>query len=367
MTRHTDSIAITADASGLTTGFISMSDDEALQLARSHYGIEGRVRRLDTEKDDTFQLTDMARGRQYILKVANPAEPADEIDLQDALLNFLRQADNALPVPAAVADIQGRTMARITDAAGQQRYVRLLTYLEGTPLDSVEASPRQRELVGEVLARLRLAMAQFDHPAAHRILFWDVKNLGNLQPLLASVENKQRQRLLERGMARFLQLSARIQSLPCQVLHNDFSQSNIIVDPCGRDFVTGVIDFGDTVYTAVAVDVATALLNQLPRDAAANPPDDLFAQGRDLLRGYLRRAPLSQEELALLPHLVMGRVIARALITLWRAQRFPDNARYILRNTEPGWGQLTWLLARSSDELSQTFMSMIPFSGEHHD
>ncbi|MEC5344610.1 phosphotransferase [Brenneria populi] len=367
MARHTDNIDIAVDDSGLTTGFISMSDDEASRLARSHYGIEGQVRRLDTEKDDTFRLTDSDRRRQYILKVANPAEPAEEIDLQGALLNFLRQRDAALPVPAPVADIQGNTMARITDAAGQQRYVRLLTYLEGTPLDSVESSPRLREQVGEVLARLRLAMARFEHPAAHRILFWDVKNLANLRPLLASVENKEQQQLLKRAMARFLPLSERIQSLPCQVLHNDFSQSNIIVDPCRRDFVTGIIDFGDTVYTAVAVDVATALLNQLPRDAAVNSPDDLFAQGRDLLRGYLRRAPLSREELALLPHLVMGRVIARALITLWRARRFPDNARYILRNTEPGWGQLAWLLARSSDELSQTFMSMIPLSGEHHD
>ncbi|MFC3395392.1 hypothetical protein [Brenneria rubrifaciens] len=132
-------------------------------------------------------------------------------------------------------------------------------------------------------------------------------------------------------------------------------------------FVTGIIDFGDAVYTAVAVDVSTALLNQLPRDVAANPPDDLFAAGRDLLRGYLRQAVLSREELALLPHLVMGRVIARALITLWRARRFPDNARYILRNTEPGWGQLAWLLARPADTLSQTFMSMIPSSGVKHD
>ncbi|MDX5627599.1 MULTISPECIES: phosphotransferase [unclassified Brenneria] len=366
MAIDSDDIDIAADDSGLTTGFISMSDDEALQLARAHFGIEGRVRRLATEKDDTFRLTD-THGRQYILKVANPAEPADEIQLQTALLNFLRQTDDRLPVPAPIADVQDNMMVRITDAAGQRRYARLLTYLAGTPLDSVEASPRQREKVGEALARLRLAMARFEHPAARRTLLWDVKNLANLRPLLASVENKQQQQLLERGMARFLHLSERIRSLPCQVLHNDFSRSNIIVDAGRPDFVTGIIDFGDTVYTAVAIDVATALLNQLPRDAAANPPDDLFADGRDLLRGYLRLAPLSREELALLPHLVMGRAIARALITQWRARRFPDNARYVLRNTEPGWGQLAWLLARSSDELSTTFMSMIPFSGEHHD
>ena len=103
--------------------------------------------------------------------------------------------------------------------------------------------------------------------------------------------------------------------LRTQVLHNDFSLSNLVVDRREPAFVTGVIDFGDAVRTAVAVDVSTALLNQLPRDAAERPPDDLLAAGRDVLRGYLRFADLTEPELALIPHLVMARVVARALIT----------------------------------------------------
>ncbi|MFC3395390.1 phosphotransferase [Brenneria rubrifaciens] len=221
---------ITLAGHDLATGFVNMGEAEAVALARCHFGIAGQVRRLATEKDDTFRLTDAA-GRQYILKVANPAEPIAEIALQVELLSFLHQTDVALPVPAAIPDMQGRAMVEMTDAAGQRRCVRLLTYLDGTPLDSVVASARQREKVGEVLARLRLAMAGFEHPAAHRTLLWDVQHLASLQPLLATVEDAERRQLLERGMARFLGFSPRIRALPCQVLHNDFSQSNIIVDP----------------------------------------------------------------------------------------------------------------------------------------
>lgn len=158
-------------------------------------------------------------------------------------------------------------------------------------------------------------------------------------------------------MERFLSLIGRIAGLRTQVLHNDFSKSNIIVDHDHPEFVTGIIDFGDAVETAVAIDVATALLNQLPRDLATRPVDDPFAEGRDLLRGYLQIADLTTEELQLIPHLVMGRVIARALITLWRAELFPDNAAYILRNTEPGWAQLDWFLARSVEEVSETLVN----------
>jgi len=74
------------------------------------------------------------------------------------------------------------------------------------------------------------------------------------------------------------------------------------------------------------------------------------------LRGYLRVADLTDEELSLLPHLVMARVVARALLTIWRARLFPDNAPYIMRNTDQGWQQLAWFMARSMDRISNEFM-----------
>ena len=105
---------------------------------------------------------------------------------------------------------------------------------------------------------------------------------------------------------------------------------------------------GDAVKTAIAVDVATALLNQLPE----TPNEDLFYRARDILQGYLSIAELTNEELALIPHLVMGRIVTRALLTLWRVKLFPENERYIMRNTEQGWHQLDWFLARSPEQVS---------------
>jgi hydroxylysine kinase len=45
--------------------------------------------------------------------------------------------------------------------------------------------------------------------------------------------------------------------------------------------------------------------------------------------------------------------VARALISTHRAARFPANAPYLLRNTEPGWAQLDWFLAQSMAEVSE--------------
>ncbi len=347
-----------ADHGGLTAAHVRMDAPEARALAERLYGVVVEARRLDTEKDDTFQLSERG-GRRLIMKVSNPAEARSEIEFQVALLEHLGRRDPELPVPAVIPDLDGRPFTSITDAAGQQRLVRLLTFVDGVPLDRAPSSPVLRRHIGAVLARLRLAMADFDHPGADRSLAWDVRHLLDLAVNLDVIVDPDHRAQLERGLGRFATIQPAVDDLRRQVLHNDFSRSNLIVDRADPDRLAGVIDFGDAVRTAIAIDVSTALLNQLPRDLD-DLGSDMFAAGRDLLAGYLELAELTAEELELLPHLVMGRVIARAIITYRRAALFPDNATYIMRNTEQGWTQLAWFLARSPAQVSATFSDCSP-------
>jgi hydroxylysine kinase len=341
---------------GLLTSFVRMPGSEASDLARMLYpSFHGRATRLATEKDDTFRL-DTADGPQFILKVSNPAETETELMFQIGLMQHVVRVDPSLPVPRVIPDVHRRVLAQIADQAGQQRYVRLMSYLKGAPLDSTGSSPWERELVGRILGRLRLATANFSCPGDSRLLAWDVRHLLSLRPLLGEVGNAYHRQQLARGMERFESLYHRIRPLRTQVLHNDFSKSNIIVDHSDPSFVTGIIDFGDAVRTAVAVDVATALLNQLPSDAASRADDDIFREGRDIVRGYLSVAELTSEDIFLIPHLVMARVIARAIITLRRARSFPENSAYILRNTQQGWDQLDWFLRHSVEEVSSSLI-----------
>lgn len=350
MTQVQPATANLLDEGGLSAAHIPIGETEAGRLLDREFGIRGQLRRLATEKDDTFDVEATDRGR-YVLKVANPSEPVEELEFQLKLITHVAQRDPSLPVPSVLRNDRDELFSYVVDDAGQRRCVSLLEYLAGTPLDSTPSSAAERKRVGECLARLRLATADFSHPADSRILAWDVRHASGLRPLLTKVKDPAHTRRLAAGLDRIEANRDRVLALRTQVLHNDFSRSNIIVDHGDPRFVTGIIDFGDAVRTAVAVDVSTALLNQLPRSVRGEDVD-LFSEGRDLLRGYLGVAELSEEELLLLPHLVMSRVVARALITLWRAEMFPQNAGYILRNTEQGWGQLDWFLARSMDEVS---------------
>lgn len=341
---------------GLATRYIGMDAGEATGIASGMFDVQGTLTRFATEKDDTFRV-DARDGRRYVLKIANPHEPIEEIDLQLQVLAHIEREHPRLPVPRVLRNKDGATLTTFTDRAGQVRHARLLSFVDGTPLDSVDSTATEREQVGAILARLRLATAEFSHPADSRSLAWDVRHLLTLAPLLEGVTDAGQRALLEHGINRYASIQPRIDNLRFQVVHNDFSRSNIVVQPGHTDFVTGIIDFGDIVRTAIAIDVSTALLNQLPAGDAVRMENDIFLNGRDLLRGYLRIADLTDEELSLLPHLTMGRVITRALLTTWRARIFPDNARYILRNTRQGWAQLNWFLNRSEHQLSELLLN----------
>ena len=287
------------------------------------------------------------------MKIATPGETFDEIDFQHRLLNHVETRDPTLPIPRIIKTRDGRDIFQITDVDGALRYVWLLSFIDGTPLCETQSNARERVKIGKMLARMRHGTEGFSHAHEDRYYAWDVQNLLTLEHLLDEVDNPDRRDLLSRGLERFFRIEPRLRNCRKQVLHNDFSKSNIIVDHNDPLFVKGIIDFGDSVKTAIAVDVATALLNQLPE----RPSDDLFYRGRDVMEGYLSIAELSDEELTLIPHLVMSRVVTRALLTLWRAKLFPDNQRYIMRNTEQGWHQLDWFLSRSLEQVSDILIS----------
>lgn len=342
-----------ATLGSLDANHVAMTPAEASRVGSAVWALKLSAARLNAEKDDTFCVTTL-NGQRYILKVSHPAE--DRVEIEDECRAMEHVGKRGVPVPRVIPDADGRLATSILDEAGQRRVARLMTFVDGVPLDSTDSSVRERELVGETLAALRHALADFTLLANGRRCAWDLAHLPDLRPLLDKVAAGEHEGLLRAGFQRYIAEAAPlIPSLRRQILHNDFNKSNLIVSHSDPAFVTGVVDFGDMVRTAVAIDVSTALLNQLPRDDP-NPDEDIFSDARDVLRGYLHHADLTVEELTLLPHLVMGRVVARALITLYRAALMPHNSTHILRTTEGGWGQLAWFMAHSPSEVSYSFL-----------
>ena len=111
----------------------------AQRLAAEHYGLIAAVHRLDSERDQNFRLRSLS-GREYVLKIANPAEDRAVTNLQTEALLHLAAADPGLPVPRIFPARNGMTELDLTFDDGSTRVVRLLSYLEGTPMHAAAAN-----------------------------------------------------------------------------------------------------------------------------------------------------------------------------------------------------------------------------------
>jgi Ser/Thr protein kinase RdoA (MazF antagonist) len=298
----------------------------ALELARERYGIEARAARLTGERDENFRLT-AADGRDYVLKVAHPAENPSVTDLTTKALLHLESVDPALPCPRVVRERGGGSSICFIDDERTPRTARVLTYLPGQPLGASAHPQRLRAECGRLGGRLTRALRSFEHPAAHRAIVWDVRHAAYLSQLLGQLPGfpcrAEASAVLERIVPR---IDARLPQLRQQIVHNDLNPKNILVTETGA--VTGVIDFGDMTCTAVIADVAVTAAEHIPEECRAGS-GEATASLHEVANAYHESVPLSAEELALLPTLVAARLVANMVVHEWHVHRNPGGGHYL--------------------------------------
>jgi 4-aminobutyrate aminotransferase-like enzyme/Ser/Thr protein kinase RdoA (MazF antagonist) len=312
--------------------------EAAERIAAERFGIAASARPLGSERDQNLHLR--ARdGREYVLELANPAEDPAVVDLETRALLHVAACDPGLPVPRVLPAETGAFSAVIDAPDGRRCIARLLSFLPGAPLGAAPRGAHCLRDLGATLARLGHALRGFFHPAADRELPWDLKRAHRLRARVQEIEAAERRRLADATLARFeARVLPLLPRLRAQVIHNDASRDNALVDPRGER-VVGIIDFGDLVHAPLAQDVAVTLSEAL-LDAA-----DPLAAAAAVMNGYQGVEPLREEERALLFDLVAARLAAAVAISAWRAARHPENREYIAGDDALQWALLERLPA----------------------
>ena len=310
----------TAAGTRMTADQPRFSSEAAAALARDLFGLCGRLDPLTSERDQNFRLT-AEDGRRYVLKIANAAEPREVTNFQTRALAHIARSAPDLPVPRVIACASGEEETLLPGG----HVLRLLTWLDGTPLHVAPASPDLRRSVGASAARLTRALEGFSHPAEDHELIWDIRNAAKLRPLLPAVPEAGLRDLCTSALDRFdAETGPALGALPWQVVHADFNPHNLLTDP-DHDKITGILDFGDMVMTARICDLAVAASYHAD---PARPLDTLA----DVIAGWHSVLPLLPGEQALILDLVALRMVTTAVLSNWRAARQPENAAYFLRN-----------------------------------
>lgn len=320
------SAARKTDSMSATWGPTSLDDAQA--AVRAVYGLNGVVKRLSSERDETFLFT-ATDGAAFILKIANPAEDPATLDFQDGALLHLQVVAPGVPVPRLLPTLEGKPCHTLFTSEGP-RIMRLLTFLHGELQYRTPASEAQSRNVGRALAELGLGLENYAGRPPEGKLMWDISHTLDLAAVIDHVAPERRAQVAA-VLAEFESALPAIAAIRRrQIIHNDFNPHNILLDPAEPTHVVGIIDFGDMVYAPVVNDLAVALSYHLATDNWA-------ARINAFLEGYQSARALEEAEIELLPLLTRARLAMSIIIAEWRSTHFPENRDYIMRNHATAW------------------------------
>lgn len=301
---------------------------EAERVAEREFGVRGRATALGGERDANFRVS--GPDGEHLLKVANPAEPDELLELQNAALGHIAVTDPALPAPRVMRTLAGEGWAPCESGRDSPLRVRVMSFVPGVPVDRAPSDSRLFRDAGAFAARLDRALRGFFHPAADHPLAWDLKRAGHLSGLCRHVRSPERRELVERIFERFERdVAPRLSGLRAQAIHNDFSYHNAAVDPERPWRISGVFDFGDLIHAPLVQEIAIPL-SELPQKR----PDPI-ARGVEIVAGYHSVTPLEPGEIAVLGDLATTRLAVSMVLAEWRP--YPDERPEFACLREEAW------------------------------
>ncbi|MCX7973749.1 MAG: aminotransferase class III-fold pyridoxal phosphate-dependent enzyme [Candidatus Aminicenantes bacterium] len=326
---------------------------EARKIARELFGLEAEVEYLSGYSCRNFYLRDRL-GREFVLKISNRGETRDELDLQNKAMEFLASKLPQIKFPRVLAALNGEQINEVEGRDGHKYLVRLLTYVPGEVFSCLEKIPpfTWKEL-GQLLGLIDQALLTFSHPASHREIPWDLKNVLWSKERLKFIADKEKRRLIEFFLTQLeLRILPEVAKLRQSVIYNDANENNLIISRKNSGQpprITGLIDFGDMVETYVAAEIAIALTYAMMNKV------EPFEVGTTLLSAYHQTFSLKPEEINLLPDLIIARLCISLTMSAWRQREEPTN-KYISISARPAWALLNFFLETNPEKIRRLFL-----------
>ncbi|MGV1036581.1 MAG: aminotransferase [Candidatus Nanopelagicales bacterium] len=310
----------------LPGGAPRLNIDEVAAIASEVFGVEPTaVKDLGSYQDRNFLISSAAG--KFVLKVAHAQTPADALVAQNEAMAALADLDISVPTP--VPSLGGPSLTSVT-VDGEAHNVRLLTFVEGVPMTEFGyLNHAGAQSLGRLSGSIASRLATFNHPGAHRLIQWDVSVFDTVVDRMApALDRDEELRVRDLAQSAKRVLDRLSDSLPKQVIHGDVTDFNVVAQRGihGRPLPTGLIDFGDLVYSWRAAEAAVTISSQLVKNLAA--PLEVAAQ---VFEGFASESPLTAEEVEALWPMIVARACVGLVSTAYQLTQEPDND-YLRRN-----------------------------------
>ncbi|HEU4790568.1 MAG TPA: aminotransferase class III-fold pyridoxal phosphate-dependent enzyme [Flavobacterium sp.] len=321
------------------------------QLAKEHYGLSVTAKMLNGYDELNYLLTD-TNNKRFILKVSDDIQPYPFLDAQVKIIKHLSNSPLASKFQQFCINKQGNELTPITED-GKKYYLRILSFLEGCFW--VEKTNKSIELyqnLGNFMGTMDQSLQDFSHTAMHRQYTWDISRASDANDKLKYIKKHEKRRIASYFLLQFdTEVLPLIHTLRHAYVHNDANDYNILVDETN---VTGLIDFGDMVYTALINNLAVActyamLANEDPLTAASL-----------VVKGYHESYPLTIQELDLLYYLIAGRLCISVTQSAYNGSLDTNNEHHFITE-KPAWDLLYQLIKINPIKAQDTFRKVCGF------
>ncbi len=289
----------------------SLTDQQLMQIAvaalqRYPQLSNGQLSLICRSENATFALE--SAGQRYAMRL-HRANYHSKQDIASELLWLDALRDSGTEVPQAVCDPQGEQVQTLHTEDGDIRHVVVFHWMDGE-MPTTNVDPVAFQALGEVTARLHRHSRQWQRPESFRRIIWDHQTMvgdqghwGRWQdaPLLDSHHHPLIFQALEKINQR---LTAYGQSPERYgLIHADLRLTNLL----HHQGQTKIIDFDDCGFGWYMHDLAAAVSFFEHHPRATEWIDNW-------LTGYEKSAHVSDEDLAMIPDLLMQR---RLQLSAW--------------------------------------------------
>ena len=291
------------------------------QLAKEHYHLEAEVKALNGYDELNFLLTG-PDDRRYVFKVATDEHGYEFLGAQVKIIDHLSQSSVADKFQHFLLNTEGKELTPLL-IDGRNYYLRILSYLEGTFwVDLPHHSDDLLLSLGQTLAVMDDSLKNFCHSAMHRHYEWDIANTPDAQVNLPHIKDHEKRRV---AAYFFMQFREEVQPLQHRLrkayIYNDANDYNVLADGVA---VTGLIDFGDMVYTQLINNLAVACTYAMFRQA------DVLRAAALVVKGYHREYPLTEDEVSILYYLIAARLCISVTRSAFNASLKSDNDHHFV-------------------------------------
>nr|XP_006637916.1 PREDICTED: hydroxylysine kinase [Lepisosteus oculatus]XP_015216863.1 PREDICTED: hydroxylysine kinase [Lepisosteus oculatus]XP_015216864.1 PREDICTED: hydroxylysine kinase [Lepisosteus oculatus] len=331
-----------------------LSEAQARELVERVFGLRvDSLRPLPSYDDQNFHVAESGGG-EYVLKIMNSADSHNSglIEVQTHTMMFLREC--GLPTSSVARTQRGETMSleTIDCGSGSKGYiVRLLTYLPGTPVAKIPSTPQILYEVGRMAAMLNRALLKMEHPQLQSLkrenFFWSLYSVPLIESYLFVMDGDPIQHVVRNVIQLYKrQIQPRLGSFRQCILHGDFNDHNILIEPDGpaegalissegqqlqkRYRISGILDFGDMSWGCLVFEVAITIMYMM---IESQTPMEV---GGPVLAGYESVTPLTEEERDVVFLLVLCRFCQSLVRARHTVLQDPENEEYLMITSRKG-------------------------------